>query len=653
MPEPILTEPVAVFLTIMAVILITPLLSERLRLPSIVGLILGGALIGPYVLRLLTPGRTIILLSTVGLIYLMFTAGLEIDLEQFKRVRNKSIVFGLLTFGIPQVSGIGLGRLLGLDWPGAILLGSIYASHTLIAFPIVSKLNIMRNEAVAVTIGATVFTDIGSLLVLAILAGTQHGVGSLWSVPRLIIFMIIYTLFVLFVLPRLGKIFFKHFTGKAIEFQFVLVTFFVAALLAEQIGMHAIVGAFLAGLAINYTLPQHSHVVGQVIFIGESFFIPIFLIYIGMIIDPQAMIASQQSLLIGIAMTAAVYATKFAAAWLTARIFHYSKFEMLTMWGLSQAQAAATLAAVLVGTEVGLLTQEYFNGAVMMILFTTITSPLIVQRVGLSIRPSEPPSEQKPLFKRILVPIANPQTQERLINLASILARAGEGVLMPIHVATEVQGRVHGLEHQRQLMEAEVLHDAQTDVQPIARVDSTVAKGVIRAAIENEVTLILTGWRGQPTFRQSIFGTVTDEIVWSASIPVLVSRITTPINSLRRIVIVVPRGKHSLTSLEKTFGIVEALSKALNIPMMFLADQMNEEAIQFRLENWGRENSKQIQMQIMETNPVREISGKVTTDDLIVVSTIGSRVLFRSGLASLPEELAAAIPSSLLIIHYP
>jgi Kef-type K+ transport system membrane component KefB len=423
MSDSLLREPVAVFLTIMAVILITPLLTQRVRLPGIVGLILGGMLVGPHVLNLLATGRTIELLSSVGLIYLMFSAGLEIDLHQFARVRNKSLVFGLLTFTIPQVSGIGLGRVLGLDWPASILLGSVYASHTLLAFPILSRLRIVRNEAIAVTIGATVFTDVAALLVLAIVAGAQDSGAATGFFVRLFGLMIGYTLLILFGLPRLGKYFFRRFTTHSVEFQFVLVALFVAAMLAELIGMHAIVGAFLAGLAINYTLPRRSTVISQVLFLGESFFIPLFLMYVGMIIDPLVIVSNVKTLLTGLALTVAVYSTKFAAAWLTRRLFNYSRDELFTMWGLSQAQAAATLATILVGLELDIFPSSVFDGAILMVLFTSITSPLLVERFGMRLHAEPEPVEHATQFDRILVPIANPATQAHLINLAGILAR--------------------------------------------------------------------------------------------------------------------------------------------------------------------------------------------------------------------------------------
>jgi Kef-type K+ transport system membrane component KefB len=635
----------------MAVILITPLLSERAHLPDIVGLILGGILIGPHVLNLLATGRTIVLLSTVGLIYLMFSAGLEIDLNQFNKVKSKSMIFGLLTFSIPEVSGIFLGRILGMDWQAAVLLGSIYASHTLIAFPILSRLGILRNEAVSVTVGATVFTDVSALLVLAIVVGTQNDLNASSQALFLILLMIAYTVLILFGLPRLGKLFFSRFTGRSVEFQFVLVVVFVAALLAEQIGMHAIVGAFLAGLAINYTLPPRSRVAGQVLFLGESFFIPIFLMYIGMVINPSAFIVDRQTLVIGLALTVAVYVTKYMAAWITAHLFHYSANERFTMWGLSQAQAAATLATILVGVEAGIFTQQVFNGSILMILFTAVTSPILVQRFGSRLEAVVPVRKGQPLFSKILVPIANPRTQEHLITLAAILARSAEGILYPLHVALEVQGRVHGLEHQEKLLEAEILKDSETDIRPIRRIDSSPAKGIVRAAVEYRASLIIMGWRGKPTFRQSIFGTLLDEVIWNASVPVLVGRLTTPINAMQRIVLVVPPNSLTETLIDKTIDVVLAIAQAVNVPLCILSAEQYRQTLEAYLK--GLEIRRPHDIDRLDEDVVQDIASKVNARDLIVVTTIGPASRFRSSLGYIPEQLAAAREGSIVVIHYP
>lgn len=425
MLEHLLDEPVAIFMIILAVVLISPLLIERLRLPGIVGL-----LIGPNALDLLQDGPSIVLLSTIGLVYLMFNAGLEIDLRQFNRVRNKAVVFGLLTFSIPLVVGVIMGRLLGLAWTSSLLMGSVYASHTLVSFPILGRLGIVRNEAVAITIGATVFTDVGALLVLAIVAGTAGEGASVAFVLRFVVLMVAYTLLVLIGGPRLGKAFFSRYSGPYVEFQFVLVILFVAALLSEVIGMHAIVGAFLAGLAVNATLPEQSAVSSRVLFFGEALFVPIFLVYVGMVIDPMAVITSQRTLLIGGLLTIAVYATKYLAAWIAGRMYGYSRNEVLTMWGLSQAQAAATLATILIGVEIGLLSREFFNGAILMVLLTTLSSPLLVQHFGAGLTASAEKPTNISAFDRILVPVANPKTQKHLIRLAAIFGRSVRGPLV-------------------------------------------------------------------------------------------------------------------------------------------------------------------------------------------------------------------------------
>lgn len=609
---------------------------------------------------MLSTGRTIELLSTVGLIYLMFSAGLEIDLNQFNQVRNKSMLFGALTFIIPEVSGIGLGRLIGLDWGGSVLLGSVYASHTLVAFPLLSRLGILRNEAVSVTIGATVFTDVLALLILAIVAGAHGGQNatveggelSLTTLIQLVMLMTGYAVIILFGLPRLGKIFFRNFTGRSVEFQFVLVSLFVATILADLIGMHAIVGAFLAGLAINSTLPPRSSVAGQVLFLGESFFIPIFLMFIGMMLDPAAIFSNPETILIGLALTLAVYATKYLAAWIASRINAYSRDERMTMWGLSQAQAAATLATVMVGVNVGLFPRTVFNGAILMVLFTVISSSLITQRFGARLRPHAITVAVQPLFNRILVPIAHPQHHIHLIALAGILARWGKGVLYPVHIAQEVQGRVEGREHQRQLLEDPILKDPQTDIYPIGRVDTSVPRGILRTAIENDASLIVMGWHGQAsTVREAVFGSVQDEVMWSAQVPVVVGRLTTPINAVERVVLIVPHHSLDPESVSRTLEMVTAIAQAVNVPLKILAAGEYMEPLQEGLRLLA--NGHPYDFSPLGDNVLREVDTKVNGHDLLAVTTVGSSNRFRFSLGDLPEQIAALRESSIMVIRYP
>lgn len=649
--EHFLEEPVGIFLVIMAVVLVSPLLIERLRLPGIVGLIVGGILIGPNVLGVLEVGPSIELLSTVGLIYLMFNAGLEIDLGQFNQVRDRAAVFGLLTFSIPLAVGVVLGRLLGLDWGAAVLMGSVYASHTLVSFPLLGRLGIVRNEAVAITIGATVFTDVGALLVLAIVAGTADGSVTPGFVLQLVGLMVGYTLLVLLGAPRLGKAFFSRYSGSSVEFQFVLVILFVAALLAEVIGMHAIVGAFLAGLAVNATLPEHSAVKGRVMFLGEALFVPIFLVYVGMIIDPLAIVTSGRTLLIGVALTAAVYVTKFAASWIAGRLYGYERNEVLTMWGLSQAQAAATLATILIGVEIGLLSQAFFNGAILMVLLTTLTSPMLVQRFGAGLRPSEEEPADLSSFDRILVPVANPDTEEHLLALAAIFARSAEGTLYPLHVTLEGMGNPTNLAEERQVLESEHFeNDEAVTVEPIHRIDSSISQGILRSAGEKGATLIVMGWRGTPTFRQSIFGTVLDDVVWGAAVPVLVGRMTTSINGMRRVVLVIPANSLVGTLVSDTVEMAMTIAEAINVPLLILVARRYARYLESYLEELEEEHPFEVEIARVE---VETLVSRLKSDDLVVITTTGSQRFFRSSVGHIPEQVAALTESSMVIVHYP
>src|SRR5687767_5796727 len=468
-----LNEPVAFFLLIMSIILVTPLLSERVRLPGIIGIILGGMLIGPHGFHLIDAGDRMEFLSTIGLVYLMFSAGLEVDINQFMRVQGRALVFGFFTFLLPQLMGIGLGKLLGLEWLGMILLGSAFASHTLIAFPILTRLGVTRNEAVAVTTGATVLTDIGAFIVLAVVLGAKTGGLSIGYFVQLFILLSIFTLLIILGLPRLGKLFFQRFSGRAIEFQFVIVVLFVAALGAELIGVHEVVGAFLAGLAINATLPRHSPVAGHVLFIGESFFIPVFLLYSGMITDPLSFLQDRQTIIVALGVTVVAYVSKFIASWITARVFKYAKNEFWTVFGLSHAQAAVTIPTLIIGLDTGLFDSTLFNAAILMILLTSITSPLIVQRFAPDLSTDDADEKPLPIFARILVPVIDPKSQEQLLTLAALLAKLNDGEVMAVSVARDQDAMNDGIALHRDLLGRvhEVLGDPQSEIELIPRLD--------------------------------------------------------------------------------------------------------------------------------------------------------------------------------------
>ena len=647
-----LQEPVAFFLLIMSIILLTPLLSERVRLPGIVGIILGGMLIGPFGFRLIEDNDRMQFLSTIGLVYLMFSAGLEVDINQFLRVRGRSLVFGFFTFLLPQLMGMALGRILGLGWLGTILLGSAFASHTLIAFPILTRLGVTRNEAVAVTTGATVLTDIGAFIVLAVVLGARSGGLSIGYFLQLFVLLTAFTLLIIFGLPRLGKFFFQRVSAREIEFQFVIVVLFVAALGAELIGVHEVVGAFLAGLAINATIPRHSPVTGHVLFMGESFFIPLFLLYSGMITDPLSFVKNTQTIVVALGVTVVAYVSKLIAAWITARIFRYTKNEFWTAYGLSHAQAAVTIPTLVIGLETGLFDTTLFNAAILMILLTSITSPLIVQRFAPDLQTASGDEKPLPLFARILVPVIDPRTQELLIELATLLAKVNEGKTIAVNVVKAGAPQEKDFALHRDLLERtpEILNDPESEIEVITRLAETHAKGILFTAQEQNASLILMGWRGKRTLRESLLGSVLDEVIWGSDTPVIVAKLGVPLNGTQHVIFVLPPKVVPQVFLNRMLEVNLTLAKALNVPLLIRADSSYLHLVEARLAGMRGDHPVEVEPLKDQLNPA--ILEQESISSFMIVPGFGSRKRVADTLGYLPERLAAAFDGNLAILHF-
>jgi len=655
MLEELFAKPVGFFLIVMAIILITPLISERLKLPGIIGIIVGGMLIGPHGFGLLEDNDRIQFLSTIGLVYLMFSAGLEVDINQFMKVRARALIFGLITFTFPQLMGMGLGYILGLDWLGMILLGSAFASHTLIAFPILTKLGVTRNEAVAVTAGATVLTDIGAFIVLAVVLGAKSGGGiSLGYFAQLLGLLALLTAGIIFGLPRIGKYVFQKLSGRAVEFQFVILVLFIAAFSAELIGVHEVVGAFLAGLAVNSMLPRHSPVGGHVLFIGESFFIPLFLLYSGLITDPLTFLKSPQTMIVALGVTVVAYVSKLIAAWLTARIYKYTRSEFWTVYGLSHAQAAVTIPTLVIGLETGLFDSTLFNAAILMILLTSITSPLIVQRFASDLKTDSADEEPIPLFGRVLVPVADAKQSEELVALASLLSRIARGKVLAVSVANDKGAPNHesSLVMHRELLGKvnEALHDPEAEIELIPRLAATHAQGILHTASEENASLIIMGWRGKRTFRENILGSVLDEVIWGSDTPVIAGKLTLPLNSMRRVTFIVPSKSVPPMALRRMLEATLMIARALNIPLLVRADNSYMQTLEALMV--VSKGDHQVHLEVLKDQLKPEKLEHEAVSDFIVLPGFGSRKRVHDTLGNIPEQIARFFEGNLAILHF-
>ncbi len=529
----------------MVVILVAPLLMARLRLPGIVGYILAGVVLGPNALGVLARDQAVILLGTVGLLYIMFTAAMEIDLASFRRYRVQSLVFGSLSYLIPQTVGAVVAYyLLGFEVAAAVLLASMFGSHTLLGYPLASRLGIGKDPAVTVTVGGTMVTDTSALMVLAVVAGMSRGEVDEAFWLRLGLSIGLYVTLIFVGIPRLGRWFFRRFHGQgAAEFVFVLAVVFTTAALANTAGVVPIVGAFLAGLALNSLIPHHSALMNRLKFTGEAVFIPFFLLSVGMLVDPSVFFDGIWTWVVAIVMSLTVLFTKGLAAEIARLLFRYDVHQGRVMYGLSVAQAAATLAAVMVGYDIGLFDDAVVNGTIVMILVTCVVGPMLIERHGtaLAISHDAQATNGDEMPQRILVAVANPTTAAGLLDLAMVLRDPVVGQpLYPLAVATSDDPE--RIAHAERLVSEALMHAASADVasQPLVRLDDDFAKAITLTRKERRITDVVVGWSGAAPGAHRRFGVHLDALVASGDVNLIVARLKEPLAVTERVVVLLP-----------------------------------------------------------------------------------------------------------------
>ena len=384
-----ITDPTWIFFLVLMIILFAPIILGRLRIPHIIGMILAGVVIGKYGFNILERDSSFELFGKVGIYYIMFLAGLEMDLENLKKNLSKAFVFGVLTFFIPFSIGMWVGMsFLKFSVGTSMLLSSIFASHTLVAYPIVGRYGMSRHVSVSISIGGTMFALTVALFVLAGISGIYKGELDSGSWIWFIVKCVGYCAFVFLVFPKFARWFFRKYEDNVMQYIFVLALVFLSAALAELAGMEGIFGAFLAGLVLNRLIPHVSPLMNRTEFVGNALFIPYFLIGVGMLINLGALFSGGDTIKVVVVMLVVATVTKWIAAWITQLIYRMSKSSRQMMFGLSNAHAAGALAMVMVGTKIEitpgtfLMNEDMLNGVVIMILFSCIVSSLVTEHAA-------------------------------------------------------------------------------------------------------------------------------------------------------------------------------------------------------------------------------------------------------------------------------
>ena len=571
-----LADPVLKILLILLIILAAPLLLNKLRIPHLLGLIIAGAIIGPHGFNLVLRDSSIILSGTAGLLYIMFLAGLEIDMADFKRNSTKSLAFGMYTFLIPMILGTVVGIwVLRFNVLTSVLLASMFASHTLIAYPIISKLGISKNKAVSITVGGTMITDTLALLVLTIIVGMATGQVNDMFWIRLGVSILIFALIVLFGFPFIGRWFFKHVHDNISQYIFVLVMVFLGSFLAQVAGMEAIIGAFLSGLALNRLIPQSSPLMNRVEFVGNAIFIPFFLLGVGMLIDYRTFFTSFETIKVGLIMIIVATAAKYIAAWMTQKTFHLSTDQRSVIFGLSNAQAAATLAAVMVGYNVitgtdangepiRLLNESVLNGTILMILVTCTIASFAAQKGAHNIAAQDisDKEENKKESEHILIPVSNEETVEELVNLSlAIKSPQNKNGLFALKVIDNHHSDEKALKQSRRVLQTAVNTAAATDtrMKDLLRYDLSVSNAIASVVKEREITDLVVGLHKEKDIPAAFLGHIVESVLAESSVSTFIYKPAQPISTVRRHLIIIPE------LAEKEIGFNQIIFRLRNV----------------------------------------------------------------------------------------
>lgn len=569
-------DPVLKFLLVLIIILAAPLLLNKIKVPHLLGLIIAGAIIGPNGFNVLARDSSIVVTGTTGLLYIMFLAGLEIDMGDFKKNKWKSLGYGAYAFIFPFILGfLGSYYLLGFSSLTSVLFASLFSSQTLITYPLVSKLGIAKNRAVNITVGGTMITDIATLLVLAVVVGMVQGnVGTSFWVKLLVSF-ILFSLIVLMIFPIIGRWFFKKVSDKISQYIFVLVMIYLAALLAELAGIEAIIGAFFAGLALNRLIPHASSLMNRVEFVGNAIFIPFFLISVGMLIDFTVFFKSFETIKVAIIMLVASIGGKYISAVITQKTFKFTKEEGKLIFGLSSASAAATLATVMVGyniilseSETGepvrLLNEHVLNGSILLILISCTISSFIsmssAQKIA-EIDNEDTVSGNNHEEENILLAINYEETVERMVNL---------GILIKAHSNTEdffALNVINEDKNESSVKNAEKLLHLATDIaasadlklKPLKRYDNDVINGVNNVIKEQKITDLIVGLEIEKGFSPSFSFNLYNGYLQNDDVNIFVYHAAQPLSTIKKYAVMIPENAH------KEAGFFHSLLRVWNI----------------------------------------------------------------------------------------
>ena len=654
-----LKNSVLILALILLIILFSPLLFKRFRVPGIIGLILSGVIIGPNFLHLIESTNSFELLSKTGLLYIMFLAGLEIDMQQFQHNRNKSIVFGALTFLIPIIIGyvVCIYVFQFSVWP-ALLLASMFSTHTLVSYPIVSNMGIIKNRAVQVTFGGTIITDSAVLILLGFITNVVTGeINSFfWFRTTLSLGLLVFC--TLYLLPKISRWFFRNIEAQASShYIYVLAVVFISSYLSELAGVEPIIGAFLAGLGLNKIIPHSGILMNRITFIGNTLFIPFFLISAGMLVDLKLFFEGTSALLFAAVLLLVGLLTKYIAAWVTGSIYKYSKYERNIMFGLSVSHAAATMAIIKVGFDIHLFDQNVVNGTIILILISCLISSFVTERASRAIAINEKEVARKTHDKieRILIPVSNPDNIQRLIDLALLVKdQKSNEPIYPLSIVEDDADADEKINIVRKVIEGIVdqISSGDKKVEVLKKVDLSIVDGIARTAKAYNISDILISFKINQASSNLIFGKdLSTNLLVKTKQAIIISKILQPINTLQRFIVLLSPNSELENGFFRSATKINSLLKQLGVSIYVYG--LDQTIRSFAAAINDKKQTFYKYMPILSFNEL-DVINKVKVDDLFIFLSARKQTLsYDFNLDEMPKKLNKNNEFTSFIIFYP
>ena len=664
---PLVTSPVLIFFIVLVIILLSPVVLNRFKIPHIIGLIVAGVVIGPHGLNVLARDMSFELFGQVGILYIMFLAGIEIDMFNLKRNLKKGLVFGLLSFLFPMIVGtLASVYILHMNWVTSILLASMYASHTLISYPIVARFGLTKSPAVLLAVVGTIISVIGALLVLAGAVNVHHtGEFSWGDLLRLFLELALYCVVILYTYPRITRWFFKNYSDNVTQYIFVMAMVFLASWFAQIIELEAVLGAFFAGLVLNRYVPNASPLMNRIEFVGNALFIPYFLIGVGMMIDVKV-ISNANTLYVAANMIIVAIIGKWVAAWLAQKIYGMNGVARRMMFGLTTAHTAVALAVVTIGYNMikpdgsRMMDETVLNGTVLMILITCAIAPIVTARAASKMRIeilTDEGATEATASKRetkTLIPVANPITVESLTELALMLRNPRRKTdIYAIHVRNDNSASSRAIGRNALDIAVKSASSVDVEITPIERYDINTVAGLLNAIEERDITDVIIGMHRKATVIDSFFGAKIEQLLKATNQMVIMSRCFIPVNTVTRIVVAVPPMAQFETGFSRWVRAIGNLTREVGCRVIFCCHPDTQPLIRGVLHR-GRYDIRHEYRDVERWEDFVLLSNRILEDDLfVVVSARESSVSHNDDMADVPGFLQKYFSRNNLIVLYP